>query len=151
MNTAFQGTHIKILFRADSEKLRDESLLSAVLLHIVENIRMQALFEPTVCNVKERLEELGVDNNFIDTGGLTGFVPISTSHVAMHTWPLECEAVLDVYSCKQFDRKIPMNIINEYYEPTFAKVSDLSQSLYQNEGNRLIDIIYRFEKTEIEV
>lgn len=142
MNTAFQGTHIKVLFTSVADRLRDKELLSCVLTKIVNDIGMVPLSKPFICNVGEKLLELGIRTDFIDTGGITGFVPISTSHCSIHTWPLENEAVLDVYSCKGFERFIPYKIIIDYYMPDMTKMSDLSGSLYIN-GSRNMDVTHR--------
>ena len=36
-------------------------------------------------------------------GGITGFIVIATSHIAIHTFPDDCYVFLDVFSCKDFD------------------------------------------------
>ena len=34
---------------------------------------------------------------------MTGTVVLSTSHVALHTWPVRHFFILDVFSCRDFD------------------------------------------------
>ena len=144
MNTAFQGTHIKVLFTSIAARLRDKYLLSCILTKVVTDIGMTPLSEPVIHNVGEKLLKLGVRTDYIDTGGITGFIPLSTSHCAIHTWPLENEAVLDVYSCKKFDILIPQEIICDFYMPDMIKVSDLSGSLYLD-GSRNMNVTYRIQ------
>ena len=35
--------------------------------------------------------------------GLTAFLPILESHMLLHTWPEDDEAILDVWSCRVFN------------------------------------------------
>lgn len=137
INEAFGGTHIKILFVAESKKLHNCKLLSMFLCDLVERIGMQKLRDPIIDNVALRLKEIGA-NCFYDEGGISGIVTLSTSHIACHTWPAHKDgkildepgnAVLDVYSCREFDGNAVLEILQNVYQPLILKYSNLSYAL----------------------
>lgn len=134
---AMKGTHVKVLFKTDSKLLHDERLMDLFLRLLVNRIGMQRLRDPIIDNVAFRLKEIGVEC-FVDEGGITGFVTLSTSHVACHTWPahngkeildLPGRAVLDVYSCREFRKEDVKDIVYNIYRPITYKCTDLSFAL----------------------
>lgn len=40
-----------------------------------------------------------------DEGGVTAVLPITTSHITIHTWPLQRRARIIIDSCRPFDAK----------------------------------------------
>jgi hypothetical protein len=65
---------------------------------------------------------------------LVGSVVLSTSHVAIHTWPLRRLAVIDVYSCRDFDEALLGELAESWFEADRVLVRDLSWSLSWDEG-----------------
>ena len=49
--------------------------------------------------------------------GITGDVIISTSHCAIHTYPVRGVAFLDVFSCRSFDTDQAMEFVREALRP----------------------------------
>ena len=138
INKAFCGTHAKVLVRAKSYRLNDQSLMREFLFELVDSIGMCPLSRPIIYNVVPRLRELGYDG-YHDTGGLSGIIPLSTSHCAIHTWPEHEEAVFDVYSCAEYTIENALAVIEKYYRPNKMVVRDLSFSLkdgYNEEMDR---------------
>ena len=64
-----------------------------------------------------------------DEGGITAITVLSTSHIAIHTWPEENAATYDVHSCRDFSPELVRLIIEEVFETTDIENYDLSFSL----------------------
>ena len=77
-------------------------------------------------------------NPFEDEGGISGISVLSTSHVSIHTWPLRSHAVLDVYSCREYDARIVVKLIKQFFQATGIHLHELSFSL-QKTKESLID------------
>lgn len=83
---------------------------------VIEALEMKALgpvvtYEvPVDLEVQRRVEKTG---KFEDSGGITSFVVISTSHLALHSWPLERRFSADVFSCKDFDHEKALHLFRE--------------------------------------
>jgi len=90
---------------------------------------MQPLGEPVIHDVPLEIQKLGREP-FQDEGGVTaqlvGFHTLSTSHVAIHTWPLREEFHLDLYSCREFNKDVIVNFISEVFHSKIMKIADLS-------------------------
>jgi S-adenosylmethionine decarboxylase len=96
------GRHIKVLGRGSPELLGNAKSVESTLGELVELLGMRLLGEPHLYEVETEIAKLGVEP-FEDEGGVTGVCVLSTSHCAIHTWPLRPFFVMDVYSCRDFD------------------------------------------------
>lgn len=83
--------------------ISSEENLKKLIIKITHVLNMQILLGPITCNVP--LDEVKIDN-VEDSGGISAFCVITTSHISMHLWPLENRISLDIYSCKNFDSKL---------------------------------------------
>jgi S-adenosylmethionine decarboxylase len=54
---------------------------------------------------------------------------LSTSHFAIHTWPLRSFFVMDVYSCRDFDDQVVRDLVKERFATYKLRVSDLTFAL----------------------
>jgi S-adenosylmethionine decarboxylase len=99
----------------DPEKLNDLQLAYEVLDKLPEQIDMVKVSPPIL---------------FPYEGGITGFVVIATSHIAIHTFPDDKCAFLDVFSCKDFD----VDGAAEYLIEHFAAGSADKQFVCRGEG-----------------
>jgi len=95
--------HIKVLAHDTDITVGDAQCIRQTLLELIELAGMRALAEPSVYDVPLQLEKLGLEP-FEDEGGITALACLSTSHVAIHTWPLRQTYHLDLYSCRYFDK-----------------------------------------------
>lgn len=84
----------------DSEILNSCEYVHHLLIEIVELANMQILLGPQVCYVD--LDDSKVEK-VDDSGGVTAFCIITTSHISIHTFPLEKRFSFDIFSCKSFD------------------------------------------------
>jgi S-adenosylmethionine/arginine decarboxylase-like enzyme len=83
---------------------------------------------PVDPEVLERVKRTG---KFEDEGGITGFQVISTSHMALHAWPLQNFFSLDAFSCKEFNEDLAISIVKE----TLAVVTDHTIVLRRKKPN----------------
>lgn len=122
------GKHVKMVGRGDGDKLNGANGVHAFLLEVVELAGMRRLMGPHTCSVELQLAKMSKEP-FEDEGGVTGVVVLSTSHAAIHTWPLQGRFVFDMYSCREFDdRRIEASLVQHFgaYEMT---VHDFSSAL----------------------
>jgi S-adenosylmethionine decarboxylase len=96
------GRHIKVLGRGSPELLGNAKVVESTLGELVQLLGMRLLGEPHLYEVETEIAKLGVEP-FEDEGGVTGVCVLSTSHCAIHTWPLRPFFVMDVYSCRDFE------------------------------------------------
>ena len=67
--------------------LRDPLLLEALFARIIDELGLQPLHAPAF-------------HVFPEPGGVTGFVMLTESHLAIHTWPEHAVATLNLYCCR---------------------------------------------------
>jgi S-adenosylmethionine/arginine decarboxylase-like enzyme len=97
-----QGRHVKVLGRGASSLLGSARSVETMLCELVDLLGMRLLGAPHLYEVETEIAKLGVEP-FEDEGGVTGVCVLSTSHCAIHTWPLRPFFVMDVYSCRDFE------------------------------------------------
>jgi S-adenosylmethionine decarboxylase len=121
--------HLKVLGRGDPARLGDAAVVRQFVTDLVKQVGMEPLGEPVVHDVPLEVRKLGREP-FQDEGGVTtqlvGFHTLSTSHVAIHTWPLREEFHLDLYSCREFNRADVLGFVTEVFSTHTLKASDLS-------------------------
>jgi S-adenosylmethionine decarboxylase len=99
------GTHLIVDGYVQDPSVFNEKSLRSFFVELAGFLGMTLLQEPVLLEVPidesklKQVEETGV---FLDEGGITGFVVISTSHMSIHCWPLRSFFSLDVFSCKDF-------------------------------------------------
>ena len=92
------GPHLTLdLYGCDKEKLADSGYVKSVLSDMPAALGMNKFSEPQITQVPEQ----GTDS--FDRGGVTGFVILIESHMAIHTFPEDGYASFDIFSCKEFD------------------------------------------------
>jgi S-adenosylmethionine decarboxylase len=74
-------------FGCDPDALRDLDGLRSLTLRILDEVRLHALSE-------------GFWHVFPGEGGVTGLVPLSESHLALHTYPEHRVAAFNLYCCR---------------------------------------------------
>ena len=80
------GTHLLADFYGISaEKLNDTELLRTCLQSAVCRCRLTALGPPVM--------------HPFESGGITGFILLAESHIALHTYPEHGYMALDIFSC----------------------------------------------------
>jgi S-adenosylmethionine decarboxylase len=81
-------------YGGDRELLGSEALVSSLLDRYPDEIKMTKISQPFVTRyVGDKPEDWGV----------SGFVIIAESHIAIHTFPDRGYVWVDVFSCKEFE------------------------------------------------
>jgi S-adenosylmethionine decarboxylase len=81
-------------YGGDPEQLSDENVVRVILDQYPEMMGMTKITQPTVLRYKGTKPE---------DWGVSGFVMIAESHLAMHTFPERRLIWADIFSCKDFD------------------------------------------------
>lgn len=137
--------HLKVLGRrADPQALHDVQGLSQLITDLVQSVGMQILGSPQVHDVALDITKLGKEP-FEDEGGVSmqtagfsldsskdqtfiAYGTLSTSHLAIHTWPLRGEYHLDLYSCRQYESRDVLQLLKDRLGGEHQS-ADLSQAL----------------------
>src|SRR5579885_831387 len=90
----------------DNRILTDEDKLKSFLEQFPPTIGMHVLKGP--------LTAKGLPEN----PGLSGFVIIDFSHISIHTFTQHGEALVDIFSCKPFDKDAAVVVVLEYLQAT---------------------------------
>lgn len=107
MNT--KRFHIIIDLKDVSNKiLNDRSRLKIFLTNLTESIGMHILSGPVVVK--------GIREN----PGFSGFVLIDFSHISVHTFTEQKEALVDIFSCKPYQQKIVEKEALKYFQVSKA-------------------------------
>lgn len=122
------GRHIKILGLGAPDSLGSAANVKSTLVELVDVLGMRVLGVPHMYEVETEIEKLGVEP-FEDEGGVTGVCVLSTSHCAIHTWPLRSFFVMDVYSCRDFDPELVSALLEKRLGAHALRVTDLSHAL----------------------
>ncbi len=109
------GPHLTLdLYNCSKQKLSNFDFVFKLLDELPEFIGMHKFSSPQISTVPPR-------PNSFDQGGLSGFVLLVESHIAIHTFPSEGFASVDVFSCKEFDLDKTINYLVENLEAKKAE------------------------------
>jgi S-adenosylmethionine decarboxylase len=107
-------------FRGNPEKLASEELVRGLLDRYPESVGMTKIAPPYVQrHVGGKSEDWGV----------SGFVLIAESHIAIHTFPERRHVWVDVFSCKGFDTEAAVRCVEEAFELGEAHTRILERGL----------------------
>ncbi len=81
-------------FGGDPEQLADENVVRAILDLYPDEMGMTKIAPPTVVRYRGSKPE---------DWGVSGYVMIDESHIALHTFPERRMIWADIFSCKEFD------------------------------------------------
>lgn len=109
------GTHLLIDgYVRDGNALMPGSLC-LLFDQLVEQLGMQYLQRPTAIRVVLDADKIDGDQ---DDGGWSVFCQITTSHIALHGWPLRGAFMMDVFSCRDFDSHAAADLVHKYLRVT---------------------------------
>ena len=104
------GPHLLLeAYGSPKEKLSDVSLISDLLDTFPDKLEMHKIMPPYV--FKYHGGEVKED------WGISGVVLIAESHIALHTFPEKEFFTLDIFSCKDFDVRMAVDIILDILQP----------------------------------
>lgn len=97
------------LYNCNKKKLGDVKFIKNFLNKLPEIIRMHKISKPFVKFYPGKKESF-------DKGGISGFILIAESHIAIHTFIPQKSAFLDIFSCKNFDENSVIKFSKEEFE-----------------------------------
>ena len=107
-------------FGGNPEKLASEELVRGLLDRLPENIGMTKIAPPHVHKyVGSKPEDWGI----------SGFVLIAESHIAIHTFPERGYVWADIFSCKAFDQRKALRAFAEAFDLELGRVNPLARGL----------------------
>lgn len=114
------GTHFGIHLTYDAyncpiETLNNQDLIYKFLNSMTSSLKMRKLSDALVYKAEA--------NNFKDPGGYSGFVIIAESHISVHTFDKRGFVSADVYSCKDFDSDMAVDLLNSFFKPGQVEVN----------------------------
>lgn len=103
------GLHLMVdAYNCDSKVLNDGVMLYDFLEQCVKRLDMRFLTTPYIVRAD--------GNDIKDPGGWSGYVMIQESHISFHTFVKRGFVSIDAYSCRQYDTKIILDYIKEFFK-----------------------------------
>lgn len=119
-STSFARQFIFDCYHCSQAKLGSEEFVKETINGIVKILGMRKISETlALCHEAEKPEDSGV----------TGFVIIAESHIAIHTYPKKSLAKVDVVSCRGFDAAKVEAYLRERFRPGRIKMAIVPRSL----------------------
>ena len=87
--------------------LNDRAYMKAFMNHLVQVIDMKKLG-------RLHIEFLDAPEELV---GFSAVQLIHTSSIVLHVYPFDQTLNLDVFSCKQFDCQVVIDLVRRYFEP----------------------------------
>ena len=101
------GSHLTLdLYGCEKETLSSSEKIFQLLNELPAVVGMHKFSEP-------QISVIPAQPNSFDKGGLTGFVILVESHIAIHTFPADGFASLDIFSCKFFKEEKAITFVTE--------------------------------------
>lgn len=121
--------HVKIhAFGCPFEIIRSAEKMGLFLKTLIKRVGMRSL-GTHVYDIKESLESMGLEPYPEEPEGISAVGVLSTSHAAICTYPHRGYAVLDLYSCSDFDSENVKKAVKEELQALKIVFFDLSHSL----------------------
>ena len=92
---------------------------------LVEALGMQYLQRPTAMRVPLDETKLAGDE---DEGGWSVICQITTSHIAIHGWPLRGAFMMDIFSCCDFDVERAKALVSDHLGVRVARYQTIVRS-----------------------
>jgi len=128
MDDSTRGRHLLVtgyVATTATHLLDDPEKLAELLTDVVQVAGMTVLAPPRMVRVPIDPVKAGSPE---DCGGVTGTVILSTSHAAIHTWPLHGRFSFDLYSCHDFDAGGVVDLLCGKLLMTGGKVIDIDRT-----------------------
>tara|TARA_R100000988_G_C3892681_1_gene113574 strand:- start:95 stop:565 length:471 start_codon:yes stop_codon:yes gene_type:complete len=143
----YNGKHLMVdVLTKGTYNLNDPSRISSCLESIVDSLDMTMILPPIIVKFPHSTSELKRTLKSLDKEGLSecetakeiknslkereeeaygysAFVMIAESHISIHTFPELKYASFDCYSCKDFDEKKVIEILESFFD--IAKIQPI--------------------------
>lgn len=87
-----------------NNKISDSKIMHEFIKNVAKKIDMNIIEGPIVVQ--------GVECN----PGLSAFAIVDYSHISIHTFTKNNEALIDIFSCKEYDREKALQACKDYFE-----------------------------------
>jgi len=119
------GVHLLIDgYVRDGQVLNPDTLCN-LFDRLVAALQMQYLQRPTAMRVELDPDLVDTDE---DEGGWSVICQITTSHIALHGWPMRGAFMMDIFSCKEFDPSRAETVVREVLDITDANVQVIQRT-----------------------
>ena len=108
----------------NKELLQDEEFLRDLLTHYPGRIGMTRISEPLIIRYTDCPPE---------EWGISGFVFLAESHIAIHTFVEQNLVNVDVFSCKAFDTDLAAEDLRQRFEFTEWRVARAERNLKRSQ------------------
>jgi S-adenosylmethionine decarboxylase len=113
------GLHLLIDgYVRDGQTLNPDTLCN-LFDQLVGTLHMQYLQRPTAMRVPLDTTKLHTNE---DEGGWSVICQITTSHIALHGWPMRGAFMMDIFSCQDFDADAAKAVVFERLSVVEANV-----------------------------
>ncbi len=130
------GLHLMIDgYVKDADSLTSKNVLEMIDA-LVDGLGMKYLVRPSAGEVLLDRTKLDSDD---DEGGTSYLCQITTSHIAVHTWPLRKAVMMDIFSCRDFDCVEALGIADRFLLFRDARTHTLKRGEPRKEVDRLSD------------
>jgi len=113
------GTHLLVDGYVRDGKTLNPDTICTLFDRLVETLQMQYLQRPTAIRVPIDPNKLDSDE---DEGGWSVICQITTSHIALHGWPMRGAFMMDVFSCRNFDPQAAQRVVEQVLDVTDSRV-----------------------------
>jgi S-adenosylmethionine/arginine decarboxylase-like enzyme len=113
------GFHLLVNCSSMNEKMDSEKEIEKFYNELIKELKMKKLTDFFCIKVHGE-----------DGRGISAFQMITTSHISMHFDDDHRCGYLDIFSCKNFDPKVVVKMIDKYFKP--KKIA--SQFIYRDAG-----------------
>lgn len=93
-----------------NDKINDSQVLRSFLEELVKTVKMSILEGPIIAQGKP------------ENPGFSALVIIDFSHISIHTFSDSKEALIDVFSCKEYDKEAVLGLCQKYFATSDTKV-----------------------------
>ena len=107
-------------YGGDPDQLSDENEVGVVLDQYPEMMGMTKITQPTVIRYRGTKPE---------DWGVSGYVMIAESHIALHTFPERRLVWADIFSCKDFDATAVLEDLKQRFGLEQMDVTTLERNL----------------------
>lgn len=112
------GTHLLIDGYVRDGKTLNPDTICTLFDRLVETLDMQYLQRPTAIRVPIDPGKLATEE---DEGGWSVICQITTSHIALHGWPMRGAFMMDIFSCREFDPQAARGVVLEHLDVTESR------------------------------
>jgi len=133
------GKHLLVeVITKNPKELTNKKLIKKVFEEISQAINVTAVLPLVIYQFPKKR---GMPKNI--AGGLTAFCIIAESHLAIHTWPESNYFAFDLFSCKNFDEKIVIQVLKHNFliKKLFSQVIERGLSInFKDSGSTPLEV-----------